>query len=184
MQHSDIEQQLIPQSDWVKPDLFLYEDYDRLRIQLAGAIQYSGLKSVGGVVLGFRLIQYAVELAAGSGPLQRDGISIFTAFPGRGAQDAFEYTCRALRDKRYCCDTTLHHPGAQIGQRGQFLFSLRVNEQNIVLTPADGLPSHGYFEADRQSHQSEAAAERWTKEKIDFANLLLTSAPEECLKVL
>ncbi|MEF1231520.1 hypothetical protein QTO02_29320, partial [Vibrio fortis] len=110
MEHSDITQLLIPKSDWASPDLFLYEGEDKLHLSLEGAIQYSGLNSIGGVVLGFRMIQHAVQLAAGDQSLQRDGISIYTAFPGRGAQDAFEYTCRALRDRRYCCDTTLHHP--------------------------------------------------------------------------
>ncbi len=184
MDQPDITKLLIPESDWASPDLYLYEKDDRLRLNLAGAIQYSGLSSVGGLVLGFRLVQYAVELAAGTGPLQRDGISIYTAFPGRGTQDAFEYTCRASRDRRYCCDTTLHHPGALQGQRGQFLFTMRVNEQTMVMTPADGYPLHSYFEADRKSKESEEATLNWSNEKIGFANTLLSLPPEKCLRVL
>lgn len=184
MEQSDITKLLIPQSDWASPELFLYENEDKLRLDLASAIQFSGINSVGGVVLGFRLVQYAVQLTAGNGPLQRDGISIYTSFPGRGTQDAFEYTCRALRDKRYCCDTTLHHPGAQSGQRGQFLFTMRVNEQSMVMTPADGMPQHSYFEADRSAQDSQEAALRWRDEKINFANTLLSLPPEKCLRVL
>ena len=184
MEHTDITQLLIPKSDWAAPDLFLYEGEDKLRLSLEGAIQFSGLNSIGGVVLGFRMIQYAVQLAAGDQSLQRDGISVYTAFPGRGAQDAFEYTCRALRDKRYCCDTTLHHPGAQTGQRGQFLFTIRLNEQSMVMTPANGLPRKSYFEADRHSQDSREAALKWRDEKINFANTLLSLPPEECLRVL
>ncbi|CAV18938.1 Conserved hypothetical protein [Vibrio atlanticus] len=184
MEHSDITQLLIPKSDWASPDLFLYEGEDKLHLSLEGAIQYSGLNSIGGVVLGFRMIQHAVQLAAGEQSLQRDGISVYTAFPGRGAQDAFEYTCRALRDRRYCCDTTLHHPAAQTGQRGQFLFTLRLNEQSMVMTPADGLPRKSYFEADRHAQEGREAALRWRDEKINFANTLLSLSPEECLRVL
>ena len=65
MEHSDITQLLIPKSDWASPDLFLYEGEDKFRLSLEGAIQYSGLNSIGGVVLGFRMIQYAVQLVAG-----------------------------------------------------------------------------------------------------------------------
>ncbi|ANW26489.1 hypothetical protein TW78_13800 [Vibrio coralliilyticus] len=184
MNQPDITELLIPQSEWASPELYLYENDDRLCLDLAGAIQYSGINSVGGLVLGFRLVQYAVQLGAGSEVLQRDGISIYTAFPGRGTQDAFEYTCRALRDKRYCCDTTLHHPGAQSGQRGQFLFTMRVNEQSMVMTPADGLPRHSYFEADRRSKESPEAGLQWRNEKIHFANTLLSLPPEQCLRVL
>ncbi|WP_431786633.1 hypothetical protein [Vibrio harveyi] len=184
MEHTDITQLLIPKSDWAASDLFLYEGEDKLRLSLEGAIQFSGLNSIGGVVLGFRMIQYAVQLAAGDQSLQRDGISVYTAFPGRGAQDAFEYTCRALRDKRYCCDTTLHHPAAQTGQRGQFLFTIRLNEQSMVMTPANGLPRKSYFEADRHSQDSRGAALKWRDEKINFANTLLSLPPEECLRVL
>ncbi|MGX1924812.1 hypothetical protein ACUALS_06250 [Vibrio sp. NH-7] len=184
MGHSDITQLLIPKSDWVSPNLYLYEGEDRLKLSLEGAIQFSGLNSIGGVVLGFRMMQYAVQLSTGDFPLQRDGISIYTAFPGRGVQDAFEYTCRALRDRRYCCDTTLNHPAAQSGQRGQFLFTIRANEQSMVMTPANGLPRQTYFEADRQSQDSREAAARWRDEKINFANTLLSLPPEECLRVL
>ncbi|WP_367990666.1 hypothetical protein AB2S62_18465 [Vibrio sp. NTOU-M3] len=184
MDHSDITNLLIPQSDWASPNLYLYEHEDRLQLNLASAIQFSGINSIGGLVLGFRLVQYAVELAAGTEPLQRDGISIYTSFPGRGTQDAFEYTCRALRDKRYCCDTTLHHPAAQSGQRGQFLFTMRVNEQSMVMTPANGLPQHSYFDADRRSKESPEAALSWRNEKINFANTLLSLPPEQCLRVL
>ncbi|MDA0147702.1 hypothetical protein [Vibrio sp. LaRot3] len=184
MESSDITQLLIPKSEWASPDLYLYEGEDKLKLNIEGALQYSGISSVGGLVLGFRLVQYAVELAAGNQILQRDGISIYTSFPGRGTQDAFEYTCRALRDKRYCCDTTLHHPAAQLGQRGQFLFTLRVNEQSMVMTPADGLPQRSYFEADRHSNENHEAALKWRDEKINFANTLLSLPPEKCLKVL
>ncbi|RXJ70868.1 hypothetical protein CS022_22025 [Veronia nyctiphanis] len=184
MDQSDITDLLIPQSDWATPDLYLFEDEDRLRLNLAGAIQFSGIKSIGGLVLGFRLVQYAVELSAGSGALQRDGISIYTSFPGRGTQDAFEYTCRALSGNRYCCDTTLHHPAAQSGQRGQFLFTVRANEQSMVMTPADGMPQRSYFDADRHSKDGDAAAKKWRDEKILFANTLLSLPPEKCLRVL
>ncbi|WP_070967709.1 hypothetical protein [Vibrio sonorensis] len=184
MEVSDITNLLIPQSEWAQPDLYLYENDDRLKLNIAGAIQYSGISSIGGVVLGFRLIQHAIKLTAGSAPTQRDAISIYTAFPGRGTQDAFEYTCRAIRDNRYCCDTSLHHPAAQLGQRGQFLFTVRANEQTMVLTPADGLPQRSYFDADRHSKDGNEAALRWRDEKINFANTLLSLPPEQCLKVL
>ena len=56
MEHTDITQLLIPKSDWAAPDLFLYEGEDKLRLSLEGAIQFSGLNSIGGVVLGLSLI--------------------------------------------------------------------------------------------------------------------------------
>lgn len=174
----------MPEADWSTPDLYLYEREDRLRLTLAGAIQYHGITSIGGIVLGFRLIQYAVELAAGDMPLERSAISIYTAFPGNGTKDAFEYTCRAIRDHRYCCDNSLKHPAAQSGIRGQFLFVIRVNEQSITLTPALDTPTNSYFEADRNSKKDAESALTWRNEKINFANHLLRLPPSACLRAL
>lgn len=184
MDKRDITELLIPEAEWAAPDLYLYEGDDPLHLTLSGAIQYHGLSSIGGLVLGFRLIQRAVELAAGDLPVQRKGISIYTAFPGRGAQDAFEYVCRAIRDKRYCCDSTLHHPAAQPGSRGEYLFTLRLNEQSLTLAPAQGYPPASFFNADRKSHETIEAAENWRQEKISFANTLLKMTPEECIRTL
>lgn len=184
MNESDITELLLPESEWACPDLYLYEGDDRLRLSLSGAIQYHGLSSIGGLVLGFRIIQRAVELSAGNLPVQRKGISIYTAFPGHGAQDAFEYVCRAIKDKRYCCDNTLHHPAAQSGSRGAFLFTIRLNEQSLTLTPAEGYPPSSYFAADRTSRDSIEAAINWRSEKISFANTLLKLPPEQCIRAI
>lgn len=180
----DITDLLMPESEWVAPELCLFEGDDPINLSLTGAIQYHGLASIGGLVLGFRLVQRAIEIAAGDGPVQRDGISIYTAFPGNGARDAFEYTCRALRDNRYCCDTSLHHPAAQSGPHGQFLFTLRVNNQSLTLTPAEGYPSASFFEANRKSGTSPEADLNWRNARIDLANSLLQLTPEQCIRVL
>lgn len=54
----------------------------------------------------------------------------------------------------------------------------------MVMTPADGMPQHSYFEADRRSKDSHEAAMKWRDEKINFANTLLSLPPEKCLRVL
>lgn len=180
----DINDFLIPESDWAAPELCLYEGDDPIRLSLNGAIQYHGLSSIGGLVLGFRLIQRAVEIAAGHIPVQRNRISVYTAFPGNGARDAFEYTCRALRDNRYCCDNSLHHPAVQTGPHGQFLFTLRLNNQSLLLTPAEGYPSADFFEAERKSGTSPEAALNWRNARIELANTLLKMTPEQCIRVL
>ena len=184
MENRDISDLLIPEFEWAAPELKLYEDDDQITLNLAGAISYHGLVSIGGLVLGFRLIQRAIELTSGDIPVQRDGISIYTAFRGRGAQDAFEYTCRAIRDHRYCCDISLHHPAVQSGLRGQYLFTIRVNDQSLTLTPAEGYPPASFFTADRKSRESAEDALNWRNEKISFANALLRMSPEQCIRAL
>lgn len=184
MDHADITELLIPKSEWVEPDLYLYEGDDAIQLTLAGAIQYHGLSSIGGLVLGFRLVQQAVALAAGSLPVQRKGISIYTAFPGSGVRDALEYTCRVVRDHRYCCDNTLHHPAAQLGIRGQYLFSIRLNEQTLTFAPKEGYPPASFFAAQRKSKESIEDALNWRNEKITLANQLLKTKPEDCIRVL
>lgn len=180
----DVTELLIPENEWVSPDLYLHEEDDPLRLTLAGAIQYSGLGSIGGLVLGFRIMQHVVDLTAGRIPVQRSRISINTAFQGRGAKDAFEFTCRAITGQRYCCDATLHHPLAQSGIRGEYLFIVRINEQTLALTPADGFPSSAFFTADRKSRDSATAALNWRNEKIKLANNLLRLTPSQCLRVI
>ncbi|MEM9056272.1 MAG: hypothetical protein AAGD86_02270 [Pseudomonadota bacterium] len=182
--HIDIFELLVPEADWAAPDLVLFEDDDALRLSLAGAIAYSGVGSIGGLVLGFRVLQFAVEVAAGPVPVQRSALSVQTALAGRGVRDAFEFTCRAVRDYRFCCDRSLHHPAARPGMRGAMLFNVKVHDQSLVLIPADGLPSASYFDADSQADGSPEATQRWREEKIGFANALLKLAPAQCIRML
>lgn len=180
----DISQLLLPESDWAAPDICLYEGSDLITLNLKGAIQYHGLSSIGGLVLGFRLLQRALEICTEKTLVQRDDISIYTAFPGPGAKDAFEYICRAGRDQRYCCDVNLHHPVAQPGLHGQFYFQIRIQGQVVNLAPIDGQPPASFFAAARNSHTDQTAAQHWKDEKISLANTLLTLPPDQCIREL
>ncbi len=124
------------------------------------------------------MIQHAVQLAAGDQSLQRDGISIYTAFHlDVNFLRHLVITCRALRDNVIVviphCTTQQRKQGGVI----EFLFTIRLNRQSMVMTPANGLPRKSYFEADRHSQDGREATLRWRDEKINFANTLLSLSP-------
>lgn len=86
-------------------------------------VRYHGRASIGGLALGFKVLERGLALLA-DGPLDRRSIVVETAFDGPGTRDAFELVTRAVTGHRYRVVPDLAGPGALEAPQGHFVFRL------------------------------------------------------------
>lgn len=178
---------LLPEAQWIDPVMTLREGADSMDYHLRAAIAYHGMDSIGGVVLGFRILQHAIDLYEGEEIPQRGDIHITTAFPGGGAKDSFEYLVRAVSQARYHCDTALSHPDAQLGFSGCFYFRVQIGDVVYELSPIPGQPPETFFTAGSRAFElahDHSAQRHWRNEKIRLANTLLMLPAAQCIRQL
>ncbi|MDR0577779.1 MAG: hypothetical protein LBI87_09660 [Candidatus Accumulibacter sp.] len=179
---------LIPHSRWVAPTLAVADDGLPIVFSIQEAFNYHGYDAVGGVALGFRLLQRAVALLADEGELpERRGLTLFTAFPGMGARDVFELVSRVVTEGRFTLDVDFTHPGAQKGIAGSFYFEFGYRGRRVALAPAAGQPPEEFLAAGRASKRADATAEtrrKWIEAKYRLANTLLGIDARDAIRVL
>lgn len=179
---------LIPNSQWVMSTLTVAEDDQLLTFSVQDAFNYHGYDAVGGVVLGFRLLQRAIALLNdGNEPFQRRELSLFTAFPGLGARDCFELVSRIVTDQRFTLDTDFVYPEAQQGIAGRFYFEFSYRGKQVALAPIVGQPSESFLNIGRASKKPDATEEiqrQWTAAKYQLANTLLSISAQDAIRVL
>jgi hypothetical protein len=181
------ESELLPQAEWADPVIEMRQGQDIFPYTLSATIAFHGLESIGGVVLGFRLIQAALQNSTQQQLIDRQTLNILSAFPGPGARDAFEYLSRCVSQQRFQCDTALNHPQAQKGFEGCFYFRITVADEVFELAPVAGQPPESFFAAGRRAFQTDASnADRllWRQEKIKLANTLLALPANQCVRLL
>ncbi|MBP0574642.1 hypothetical protein J8J27_28435, partial [Mycobacterium tuberculosis] len=88
------------------PDIRILDHGSELVVRFDACVAFHGRTSIGGLALGFRLMQRALaDLAPGRVP-ERDEIRFRTAFPGPGLRDAVEMVSRAATRGVYIVDET------------------------------------------------------------------------------
>lgn len=117
-----------------------------LVVSFAACVAFHGRTSIGGLALGFRLMQLALkDLAPGRLP-ERDEIRFRTAFPGPGLRDAVEMVSRAVTRGVYIVDESLAGPEAPEAPRGRLWFEVTIGDAVAVYVahdnalPADFIP--------------------------------------------
>lgn len=179
---------LIPHSDWVSPTLTVADSGQPIAFTLQDAFNYHGYDAVGGVVLGFRLLQRAIALLTEDGELlERRELSLFTAFPGLGARDGFELVSRMVSEGRFTLDVDYVHPAAQKGIAGSFYFKFGYRGKSVELAPAVGQPPESFLAMGRASKRADATEEvqrGWTDAKYQLANVLLTVSAQDAVRLL
>lgn len=181
---------LVEPMQWVDPTLHVADGEHALEFHIQDAFNYHGYDAVGGVVLGFRLLQRAVRHFSENAPqtlLQRRGFSLLTAFPGLGARDCFELVTRMVTEGRMIVDTNLVCPVAQEGVQGRFFFEFTYGYKKIQLAPVEGYPGDEFIalgKASKLSDFSPAQQLAWRKAKYDLANTLLGADAQTVIRVL
>ena len=103
-----------------------------LRVSFADCVAYHGRTSIGGLALGYRLLQHAfARLSPGTAP-DRDSISVFTAFPGPGLRDALELVTRVVTRGAYKADPAADVPGPA-GVTGRMYFEVEIGGRRLRL---------------------------------------------------
>ena len=100
---------LIPIEQWQAPQIEVCDAGERLSFHIQDALRYHGYDAVGGVVLGFRLLQQAIAQFAPDALPQRRAFDVLTAFPGLGFRDCMELITRCVSENRFHLDIDLHN---------------------------------------------------------------------------
>lgn len=155
-----------------------------LTIDFADCVKYHGRTSIGGVALGFRLIQHALRDMAGGATVERETISVRTAFPGLGVRDAVEMLTRASTRNAYHVDLAAAPASAPDAVAGRLWFEVSIGNQTRAYCPPHGAMGEEFIAIGRLSKQrslTDAEVARWTELKEALAALLMSLSPEQCI---
>lgn len=181
---------LIDSSQWVEPTLVVADEGQRIEFHIQDAFNYHGYDAVGGVVLGFRLLQKAIAMFTGGDDktlLLRRQITLFTAFPGLGARDCFELVTRMVTEKHMTVDTAFSDTTAQAGVAGRFYFAFSYQGQRVQLAPVEGYPVPEFIALGKASKLPGFNAQQrqaWRRAKYQLANTLLGARADTVIRVL
>lgn len=158
----------------MKTNFTLTDHGQPLTVTFEGCTQYHGRDSIGGMTLGFALVEFAVSrLGAIMGcPLPREGIRFETAFPGPGVQDAVEFTTRAVSRGNWVIVDPDTVPDAPEGVYGRLWFALTTPTHRVVMQIRPGVLSEDFIKTGRQYKSGDRPAElltHWTELKEGLA---------------
>ena len=185
--------QLIAASSWVEPTLQVKDQGNILSFHIQDAFNYHGYDAVGGVVLGFRLLQKALSVFQSSPDtlIERREISLLTAFPGLGARDCFELVTRIATENRIEVQTDMQidvpYPDVVQGVAGSFYFEFHYKNQTLRLSTMPGAPSPIFVQLGKVSKKPNVSAQEqlaWLNAKYELANALLSSHYDAVIRVL
>lgn len=178
---------LPPVEEWVDPLLTVAEAGLPVTFHMMDAINFHGLDSIGGVVLGVRLLQRAAAELSPHGLVERRELSLFTSFPGLGARDAFELVARMASEGRFHLDTAFEDVRAPEGVAGRFYFRFMYRGLSVALVPPAGIPDANFVRLGRESKKAGVVAAvmaQWRAAKFSLARLLLVTDAASALRVL
>ena len=182
---------LPPSASWVEPYLVVLDCGRAVHFHIGDILKYHGLDSVGGAILGFRLLQRAFAELSPEGPAERRELSLFTSFPGFGARDAFELVARMITDGRYKADPGFIDERAPEGVTGRCYFRFFLRGRSLELAPPPGVPNADFLRWGRASKQIgpdseeyDAIMRRWRQAKFTLASVLLGLDCRSALRVL
>lgn len=158
-----------------------------LVVSFDACVAFHGRTSIGGLALGFRLMQMALaDLAPGRVP-ERDEIQFRTAFPGPGLRDAVEMVSRAVTRGAYRVDEALAPMEAPEAPRGRLWFEVRVGDAVGVYVARDGALPADFVPVGRASIAGTldaAGAVRWLDLREGLAAAVMAAPADAVLRRL
>lgn len=156
-------------------DVQIRQDGQVLQIPFRACVLYHGHDSIGGLVLGYRLIQWAIRELSPLRVPDREEITFKTAFPGPGVRDAVEMLTRAVSRGAYKVITDVPEDAPE-GVYGHMYFEITVGTKTkrVSLVP-DALSSDFILTGrayKRQCHTPELI-KHWTELKQGLADSLM-----------
>lgn len=155
-----------------------------LKIGYDDCVKYHGRTSIGGVALGFRLLQHAFSGLCGTAIPDRAHVSVATAFPGPGFRDAVEMVTRAVTRKAYRVDPAAAVPEAPEAVAGRLYFEVGYDGRFLAFTLPPGAMSDEFITLGRRTHakiQTAADTARWTVLKEALAQTIMSIDPASLL---
>ena len=134
-------------------------------------LAYHGRDSIGGLTLGFRLVDFALSKLA-KFTLEEDSLTFDTAFAGPGIKDALEVTIHAVsRGAWREIDPTML-PQAPEGVYGRMWFAMTSGTSKIVMQLKPGVISDDFIKTGRAVKAGDtdpALLAHWTQVKEKLA---------------
>ena len=152
-----------------------------LTISYDDCVRYHGRTNIGGVAVGFRVLQKAFADMAIPLP-ERERIGFFTAFPGLGVQDAVEMITRAVSRDRYGIDTEHAELRAPEAAAGRFYFEVSYDDRICKLATRPGAVPEEFIVLGRRCRVgagSDAEMRRWAEMKEELAAAVMSAQPDD-----
>lgn len=162
----------------VAPELAIIDHGTTLAITYEDCIKYHGRTNIGGVALGFRLMQRAFADLSPAGPPDRETVSVRTAFPGLGVRDAVEMIARTTSRGAYHIDTAMAPHSAPEAAEGRFWFEVTVDGRTRAYVTASGAVGAEFVAIGRTSKQrplTPAEQARWSELKEELASRIMAA---------
>lgn len=165
----------------------IYDDGVLLDIPFEACVLFHGRDSIGGLSLGFRLLEWAIRELNGEKVPERKEISFRTAFPGPGLRDAVEMVTRAVTRNAYevLQDAPLNAPE---GVYGKMYFELRIGSKYIKFQLKPGVMPKDFIQtgcAIKKGHSSIEEQKRWRELKDQLSETIWTIEKiEDCIDIV
>lgn len=167
-------------------DVIRILDHGReLAIGFEDCVKYHGRTSIGGVALGFRLMQHALARLCPDAVPDRALVSVLTSFPGPGCRDAVEMVSRAVSRGAYRIDPDLDVPDAPEAPFGRLYFEVGYGDRRLAVVPPHGVMDAEFLGLARRSRAgltSPAEEQRWTSLKEALARSILAARPDDLFR--
>ncbi len=141
-------------------------------------LKYHGRSSIGGVALGFKVMERAFPLLDGGRAPERYDVTVDTAFAGPGTRDALEMVTRAVTGGRYTVDLTLR-PDAPEAPEGRFSFRFGYRDTSVDLLLRPGVVSDEFIAMARRPDRTPEDERRLTEMKEELAALVMERPAED-----
>lgn len=154
---------------------------ERIALTFEDLVKYHGKTSIGGLALGFKVMERAFPLLSPEQPPERYDIHVYTAFDGPGARDAFEMAARVVTGDRY---TVAHHLAPETAPhapQGQFFFRLSYRGRTVDVTLRHGLVTEEFIQLVRRAARTLDEEQRLVWLKQDLADRLLALPADQAM---
>ncbi|MEN3931138.1 hypothetical protein WJT86_08715 [Microvirga sp. W0021] len=159
---------------------------DEITINFDDCMKYHGKDSIGGLALGFRLMQLAFsELTSGKAP-DRTSISFRTTFAGPGLRDSVELISRAFTRGVYKLEeASVASSNAPESPAGPLWFEVTIDGKSAAYEVIQAAVNPEFVRLGKLSRSgkiTDAEKPLWTEQKQKLAAAVLAAPPSTYLR--
>ena len=166
-----------------------YKDVDGpIEISFDDVKKYHGTRSLCGLTVGYTVLGAAWASLSDGEPLDRNDITVETAFGGPGARDAVEMVTRAVSREAFALVND-KQPDENIAEaaKGAYWYRITANGRAVELGLKQDILPKDFIRLRRKSLAGEASAEEmktFRSLQIELSNRLLSMDPLSAFNVL
>ena len=159
-----------------------------IEIAFDDLIKFHGTRSLCGLTVGFTVLRAAWASLSGGEPLDRNDITVATAFPGPGARDAIEMVTRAVSRDAFKIVSD-KQPDAQIAEaaKGAYWYRIEANGMAVEFGLKQEVLPDDFISLRRKLLAGGASAEEtkiFRSLQHELSNRLLSMDPLDAFNVL